>query len=55
MSAEEKAKLQHLENVMIGISKEFQKRKLNNLTIKKAQAVLNCPRLCRQYKKGSLR
>ena len=30
VSAEEKAKLQHLEDVMVGISKEFQKRKLNN-------------------------
>ena len=39
MSLEEKAKLQHLENVMVGISKEFQKRKLNNYTIKKAQAL----------------
>ena len=38
MSTEEKVKLQHLENVMLGISKEFQKRKLNNYTIKKAQA-----------------
>lgn len=42
MSAEEKAKLQHLENVMLGISKEFQKRKLNNYTIKKAQALYVC-------------
>lgn len=30
MSAEEKAKLRHLEDVMVGIGKEFQKRKLNN-------------------------
>lgn len=42
MSAEEKAKLEHLENVMVGISKEFQKRKLNNYTIKKAQALYVC-------------
>ena len=42
MSAEEKAKLQHLEDVMIGIGKEFQKRKLNNYTIKKAQALYAC-------------
>lgn len=42
MSAEEKAKLQHLEDVMVGISKEFQKRKLNNYTIKKAQALYVC-------------
>lgn len=42
MSAEEKAKLQHLENVMVGISKEFQKRKLNSYTIKKAQALYVC-------------
>lgn len=42
MSLEEKAKLQHLENVMVGISKEFQKRKLNNYTIKKAQALYVC-------------
>lgn len=42
MSTEEKAKLQHLENVMLGISKEFQKRKLNNYTIKKAQALYVC-------------
>ena len=42
MSAEEKAKLQHLEDVMVGISKEFQKRKLNNYTIKKAQALYAC-------------
>ncbi len=42
MSAEEKAKLSHLESVMTGIGKEFQKRKLNNLTIKKAQALYAC-------------
>ena len=42
MTAEEKAKLQHLKNVMVGISKEFQKRKLNNYTIKKAQALYAC-------------
>lgn len=42
MSTEEKVKLQHLENVMLGISKEFQKRKLNNYTIKKAQALYVC-------------
>lgn len=42
MSAEEKAKLQHLESVMTGIGKEFQKRKLNNYTIKKAQALYAC-------------
>lgn len=42
MSAEEKAKLQHLEDVMVGIGKEFQKRKLNNYTIKKAQALYAC-------------
>lgn len=42
MSAEEKTKLQHLEDVMVGISKEFQKRKLNNYTIKKAQALYAC-------------
>ena len=42
MSAEEKARLQHLEDVMLGIGKEFQKRKLNNLTIKKAQALYAC-------------
>ena len=39
---EEKAKLQHIEDVMVGISKEFQKRKLNNYTIKKAQALYAC-------------
>lgn len=42
MSSEEKAKLQHLEDVMVGIGKEFQKRKLNNYTIKKAQALYAC-------------
>ena len=42
MSAEEKAKLQHLEDVMVGIGKEFQNRKLNNYTIKKAQALYAC-------------
>ena len=42
MSAEEKTKLSHLESVMTGIGKEFQKRKLNNLTIKKAQALYAC-------------
>lgn len=42
MSAEEKAKLSHLESVMKEISKEFQKRKLNNYTIKKAQALYVC-------------
>lgn len=42
MSAEEKAKLQHLESVMINISNEFQKRELDNLTVKKAQALYVC-------------
>lgn len=42
MSAEEKAKLEHLESVMTNISKEFQKRKLDNLTVKKAQALYAC-------------
>lgn len=42
MSVEEKAKLSHLESVMTGIGKEFQKRKLNNYTIKKAQALYAC-------------
>lgn len=39
MSAEEKAKLQHIEDVMTGISKECSKRKLKNIVNKKAQAV----------------
>lgn len=42
MSAEEKAKLEHLESVMTNISKEFQKRELDNLTVKKAQALYAC-------------
>lgn len=42
MSAEEKAKLEHLESVMTGISDEFKKRKLNNYTVKKAQALYVC-------------
>lgn len=42
MSAEEKAKLQHIENVMTGISKECSKRKLKNIVSKKAQAVYAC-------------
>ena len=42
MSAEEKAKLEHLESVMTNISKEFQKRKMDNLTVKKAQALYAC-------------
>ena len=42
LSAEEKSKLTHLENVMIGISDEFKNRKMNNLTIKKAQALYVC-------------
>lgn len=42
MSAEEKAKLQHLEDVMVGIGNEFKNRKLNNYTIKKAQALYAC-------------
>lgn len=42
MSAEEEAKLGHLEDVMIGIGKEFQHRKLSNYTIKKAQALYAC-------------
>ena len=42
MSAEEKAMLQHLESVMINISNEFQKRELDNLTVKKAQALYVC-------------
>lgn len=42
MSAEEKAKLQHIEDVMTGISKECSKRKLKNIVNKKAQAVYAC-------------
>ena len=42
MSAEEKAKLQHLEDVMTGISKECSKRKLKSIVGKKAQAVYAC-------------
>lgn len=42
MSAEEKAKLQHLEDVMVGIGNEFKNRKMNNYTIKKAQALYAC-------------
>lgn len=42
MSAEEKAKLQHIEYVMTGISKECSKRKLKSIVGKKAQAVYAC-------------
>ena len=42
MSAEKKAKLEHLESVMINISNEFQKRELDNLTVKRAQALYVC-------------
>ena len=42
MSAEEKAKLNHLESVMAEIGNEFKSRKLNNYTIKKAQALYAC-------------
>lgn len=42
MSAEEKAKLQHVENVMNEISKECSKRKLKSVVGKKAQAVYAC-------------
>ncbi len=42
MSAEEKAKLQHIEDVMTGISKECSKRKLKSIVNKKAQAVYAC-------------
>lgn len=42
MSAEEKAKLQHVENVMNEISKECSKRKLKSIVGKKAQAVYAC-------------
>ena len=42
MSAEEKAKLQHIEDVMTGISKECSKRKLKSIVGKKAQAVYVC-------------
>lgn len=42
MSAEEKAKLQHMEDVMTGISKECSKRKLKSIVGKKAQAVYTC-------------
>ena len=42
MSAEEKAKLQHIEDVMTGISKECTKRKLKSIVSKKAQAVYAC-------------
>ena len=42
MSAEENAKLQHIEDVMTGISKECTKRKLKSIVGKKAQAVYAC-------------
>lgn len=42
MSAEEKVKLQHIEDVMTGISKECSKRKLKSIVGKKAQAVYAC-------------
>ncbi|MCC8073840.1 MAG: hypothetical protein LIO62_06930 [Clostridiales bacterium] len=42
MSAEEKAKLSHLESVMNNIQTEFQSREFNNYTIKKAQAIYAC-------------
>ncbi|MCC8146405.1 MAG: hypothetical protein LIO93_08230 [Bacteroidales bacterium] len=42
MSAEGKAKLQHVENVMNEISKECSKRKLKSIVGKKAQAVYAC-------------
>lgn len=42
MSAEEKAKLLHIEDVMTGISKECTKRKLKSIVGKKAQAVYAC-------------
>lgn len=42
MSAEEKAKLQRIEDVMTGISKECSKRKLKSIVNKKAQAVYAC-------------
>lgn len=42
MSAEEKAKLQHVENVMNEISKECSKQKLKSIVSKKAQAVYAC-------------
>lgn len=42
MSAEKKAKLQHIEDVMTGISKECSKRKLKSIVGKKAQAVYAC-------------
>ena len=42
MSAEEKAKLQHIEDVMTGIPKECSKRKLKSIVGKKAQAVYAC-------------
>lgn len=42
MSAEEKAKLRHIEDVMTGISKECTKRKLKSIVGKKAQAVYAC-------------
>ena len=42
MSAEEKAKLQHIEYVMTGISKECSKRKLKSIVGKKSQAVYAC-------------
>ena len=42
MSTEEKAKLQHIEDVMTGISKECSKRKLKSIVGKKAQAVYAC-------------
>lgn len=42
LSAEDKATLTHLETVMNTIQTEFEKRKLNNYTVKKAQALYAC-------------
>ena len=42
LSAEDKATLTHLETVMNNIQTEFEKRKLNNYTVKKAQALYAC-------------
>lgn len=42
LSAEDKATLTQLETVMNNIQTEFEKRKLNNYTVKKAQALYAC-------------
>lgn len=48
LSVEDKETLTHLETVMNNIQTEFQNRKIDNYTIKKAQALYACAPACQK-------